>query len=220
MWANVLKMHEQQLAKAVRLQANGLMEIRDEAGDLVDIAKVETHEQQLAVRHIRPGDTVLELGARYGTTSCLINAILDEKGRQVCVEPDPRVWAALEANRERVGCGFHIVKGFVSSRAWALTNLDDCGGYGTTAVPAEDSDIPSFDLREVQETHGLTFDVLFADCEGFMMAFMDEHPEFFDNLRLVMFEADGGCDYTRVREGLRARGMRETQFGLYIVWEK
>ena len=219
-WDKVLKMHAEQVAKAVRLQPNGLMEIRDEAGELVDIARVETHEQQLAVRHIRPGDTVLELGARYGSTSCLINAILDEKGRQVSVEPDERVWAALEDNRDRLGCGFHIVKGVVSRRKWALTDLDDCNGYGTRAVEQEDSDIPSFDLKAVQETHGLTFDVLFADCEGFMEAFMAEHPEFFDDLRLVIFEADGRCNYTAVREGLASRGMRELQTGFHNVWEK
>jgi len=218
--ADVLKTHAQQLSQAVRLQANGLMEIRNETGDLVDIAAMETHEQQLAVKHIRPGDTVLELGARYGTASCLINAMLDQKGRQVSVEPDRRVWGALESNKERVGCGFHIIKGVLSRRKWALTDLDNCNGYGARAVETEDSDVPSFDLREVQEAHGLTFDVLFADCEGFLGTFMDENPEFFDKLRLVVFEADGPCDYAKVRDGLRTRGMRETQSGFHNVWEK
>ena len=101
-----------------------------------------------------------------------------------------------------------------------MTDLDDCNGYGTRAVEREDSDIPSVDLMEVQETHGLTFDVLFADCEGFMEAFMDENPDFFEDLRLVIFEADGKCDYIEVREGLRARGMREIESGFYNVWEK
>ena len=198
------------------------MEIRTETGRLVDIANVEVQEQRMAAQYIRPDDTVLELGARYGSVSCIINAILTHKHRQVSVEPDDRVWAALEANRDHNGCGFHILKGVISSKKWALTNLDNADGYGTTAVPREDSQIPSFDAREIQATHGITFDVLVADCEGFLETFYDENRLLFDQLRLVIFEADYDwqCNYSKIRDALRARGLRELEGGFYNVWEK
>jgi hypothetical protein len=198
------------------------MEIRTETGRLVDIASVEVQEQRLAAQYIRSGDTVLELGARYGSVSCTINAILALKDHQVSVEPDDRVWDALELNRERNGCGFHIVKGVVSSKRWSLTNLDDADGYGTTAVLQADSRIPSFDVQAIQDAYGLTFDVLVADCEGFLESFYNENPRLFDQLRLVVFEADYDwkCDYGRIREALRARGLCEIEHGFYNVWEK
>ena len=38
----------------------------------------ETHEQNLVKEYIKEDDIVLELGARYGTVSCLINSILNK----------------------------------------------------------------------------------------------------------------------------------------------
>lgn len=102
------------------------MEIRTQHGARVNTDAMECEEQRLASKYVHPNDTVLELGARYGSVSCTINSILSRKDHQVSVEPDDRVWDALEANRDRNGCGFHIVKGFLSSKKWALTNLESC----------------------------------------------------------------------------------------------
>jgi len=55
------------------------MEIRDENGKLVDIASLETQEQELVRKYILPEDVVLELGARYGSVSCIINSKLSNK---------------------------------------------------------------------------------------------------------------------------------------------
>ena len=90
------------------------MNIVDQYGNLVDIQHIENIEQDLANMYILEDDTVLELGARYGSVSCTINSKLNNKNNQVVVEPDERVWDALEKNKSSNNCEFNIVKGFNS----------------------------------------------------------------------------------------------------------
>ncbi len=72
------------------------MDIRNEHGQSVNIAKLEVQEQRLVNQYIKENDVVFELGARYGSVSCIINSKLNCKTNQVVVEPDERVWEALE----------------------------------------------------------------------------------------------------------------------------
>ena len=126
------------------------MRIVDLSGNEVDTSQIEKPEQDLANRYILGSDVVLELGARYGSVSCVINSKLTTKTNQVVVEPDDRVWDALEKNKTNNGCEFNIVKGFVSSKKLGLTNLDEClGGYGATFVENANTQIPSYSLDEI-----------------------------------------------------------------------
>ena len=77
------------------------MEIYDEYNNFVDTENMEVEEQKLAKYYILPDDVVLELGGRYGSVSCIINSKLNNKTNEVVVEPDQRVWDALEKNRNR-----------------------------------------------------------------------------------------------------------------------
>ena len=49
---------------------------------------------------IQPTDSVLEVGSRYGTTTCEVAVRQNNSGKLISVEPDHRVWAAAE-----VRCG-------------------------------------------------------------------------------------------------------------------
>lgn len=200
------------------------MDIRDQSGNEVDIANLEIIEQKLASLFIQENDCVLELGARYGSVSCIINSKLKCKTNQVVVEPDERVWDALERNKIANKCEFYIVKGFISSKKLALTNLDDYhGGYGATFTDQEESEIPSYTITEIKKMYNLDyFNVLVADCEGFLERFFDENPDFYDKLRLVIFEEDypEKCNYTKIRDTLREKGFQEVVWGHQNVWEK
>lgn len=198
------------------------MDIRDEYGRLIDIDNVENTEQELAKQYIKANDIVFELGARYGSVSCIINWKLNCKTNQVVVEPDERVWDALERNKKVNGCEFHIVKGFVSKKKFSLTSTDVCNGYGTTAIEVQSSSICSYTMEEIQSKYNLTFNVLVADCEGFLEIFFEENPDFYDTLRLVIFEADykEKCDYTKIRNNLAEKGFIEILSGNHNVWEK
>ena len=67
----------------------------------INTNKIEKQEQDLANKYILETDVVLELGARYGSVSCIINSKLNNKNNQVVVEPYKRVWDALEINKKK-----------------------------------------------------------------------------------------------------------------------
>lgn len=199
------------------------MDIRDCFGNAVDIFYREKEEQDLANEYILPDDIVLELGARYGSVSCIINSKLSNKTNQVVVEPDSRVWDALENNKIRNNCDFHIIKGFISNKKLDLTNLDDWfGGYGSTFIENENTKIPSFTMQNIDKMYNLSFNVLVADCEGFLEVFFDENPWFYDNLRLIIFEEDypEKCNYAKIKHTLHEKGFIKLVETHQNVWIK
>jgi len=194
------------------------MHIVDSVGNTVNISQIEKPEQDLAEKYIEENDVVLELGARYGSVSCVINSKLKNKTHQVVVEPDERVWDALEQNKKFNDCHFSIVKGFVSNSKLNLVHIDR--DYGTTSVKDTESQIPSFTLDEIMTQHQLKFNVLVADCEGFLELFFDENPTFYDQLRLIIFEADYGekCNYEKIKQALTNHQFKKVLEGHQNVW--
>ncbi len=205
--------------KSVLLQK---MEFYNENGAKIDHLRYERTEQLQAEQYIRPTSIVLEIGARYGSVSCIISKKLENPMNLVAVEPDERVWSALEGNMARNGCIFHIVKGVVSRKPLILTETSVCQGYGTTSVPVETSSIPNYTLEEIESQYGLRFNTLVADCEGFLETFFDENPGFYDQLSLIMFEKDypHKCNYNKIIQMLREKGFRQIVGGFHEVWEK
>jgi FkbM family methyltransferase len=199
------------------------MKILDLHGNKIDIKLIEKREQYLANKYILQNDVVLELGARYGSVSCIINSKLNNKNNQVVVEPDSRVWNALELNKNRNNCKFNIVKGFISNKKLDLINLNvSHGGYGSTFIESEETKIPSYSLDEIINKYNLKFNVLVADCEGFLEVFFDENPFFYDNLRLIIFEADypKKCDYNKIKKKLIEKKFYKILEGHQNVWIK
>jgi FkbM family methyltransferase len=199
------------------------MDIRDLNGNSININVIENDEQQLAKKYILPNDIVLELGARYGSVSCMINANLINKTNQVVVEPDHRVWNALELNKNRNNCFFNIVNGFISNKKLDLTNLNcHLGGYGATFIENDNTKIPSYSLSDIKKRYNLNFNVLVADCEGFLEVFFDENPDFYDEIRLIIFEADypNKCNYNKIKDTLRQKKFKNVLEGCQNVWIK
>lgn len=194
----------------------------NEKNIIIDTNKCERKEQELANTYISENDVVLELGARYGTVSCIINKKLNNKTNQVVVEPDERVWEVLEKNKLNNNCDFHIVKGFISNKSLGLTNLNDCHGYGTTAIQCENSKIPSFTLNEIKSKYNLQFNVLVADCEGFLETFLNENPELYQELNMLIFEADykDKCNYDKIHNELIKNNFRAVVKGYQNVYKK
>jgi FkbM family methyltransferase len=204
--------------KTLSIKSN--MKIVNSYGKLIDIERIEKPEQDLAKKFILENDVVLELGARYGSVSCIINSKLNNKNNQVVVEPDARVWEALEKNKISNNCEFNIIKGFISNKKLGLINLES--DYGTTCIEKHDTNIPSYTLDEITQKYNLKFNVLVADCEGFLETFFDENPNFYDNLRLIIFEADypEKCNYNKIRDTLRKKQFKMCLSGHQNVWMK
>lgn len=190
----------------------------DERNVQINSSDAEYPEQYIAHTYVDPSSTVLELGARYGSVSCIINKKLTTKSNQVSVEPDSTVWDALEKNILQNGCSVHIFKGFVSTKSRDLLPF----GYAATSVVSETTNLPSSSVQEIESLYGLQFDTLVADCEGFLEDFFDEHPHLYEQLSTVIFEADypQKCNYSKIRTNLQSHGFTEILSGFQNVYKK
>jgi FkbM family methyltransferase len=192
--------------------------IFDENDNYVDTYSSERHEQDLANKYIQPDDVVIELGARYGSVSVVINKKLSNKKNQVSVEPDYKVWNALEKNKKVNGCEFNIIKGIISNgKKYSLTCENICNGYGTQTIEDSSSNIPIYSLDEIKQMYNLKFNVLVADCEGFLQTFFDENPSLYKDLKIVIYERDG--DYTKMESLLVEHGFINVEVDVYIKKE-
>jgi FkbM family methyltransferase len=182
----------------------------------------ERKEQMLCEEYLNESCVVLELGARYGTVSCVIEKTIKNGKNLVVVEPDSRVWDALEKNRNANSCSFEIVRGFVSAKPRVLENLDSHKGYGALSKEATESNIPSYTLSQIQEKSGLVFNTLVADCEGFLETFLDENIFLYNQLKIVIFEKDypESCNYEKIQKELLKNGFIQIVSGFRECWKK
>jgi FkbM family methyltransferase len=196
----------------------------DSDGTIIPIDQLEVVEQEQSKKYIKKNHRVLELGARFGTVSCIINKLLDDPTAHVAVEPDSNVIHALEINRDAHGCKFHIIEGVITSCNMKLRTFDhlnkDCA-YGNFAfpVPEEYSDVKSYSLDFIQRTYGY-FNCLVADCEGFLEQFLRENPHFLKQVDTVIMEKDGPerCNYEYVDNCLKEAGLVCIVDGFHAVW--
>ena len=184
------------------------LKYKDENGNDIKNELAERKEQLIAETFILEKSTVLELGARYGTVSCVINKRICDSTKQVSVEADKRVINALEKNKKRNKCEFNIVYGTVSKSPLKLENTDVVKGYGSTTVKDENSSIPNHSISSLEEKYNLKFDTLVADCEGCLCDFLDENPTFIHQLHTVFFEKDytEKCNYSIIVKKLKKNG--------------
>lgn len=172
------------------------MNIVNEHGIPVDYSTYETREVALAKQYVKSTDRVLELGARYGGVSVTTNKILDDKYSHYVVEPDSRVWLALYKNKVNNNCHFNIIKGTISNKPQQIVKnsrkFNDNNDWATYTI--DGGDIPNYPLPNVD------FNVLIADCEGFLETFYNENTYLFKSLRLIIFERDRPdyCNYDRL----------------------
>lgn len=196
------------------------MRLLDKNDIEVDYLNVEQHEWRLAQKYVKPSDCVLELGARYGTVSVVVDKILTNKNKLVCVEPDKSVWRSLEINRNHNNCEFLILKGTISK---SPQKFYDCE-YGSFTLNDELGETNNYDLNQIQEVFNLRFNVLIADCEGCVCTLLNDYPDFLNQLTTVIFEADGlnltKCNPKIVIDLLLKNGFKHEVIGLHNVFLK
>lgn len=172
---------------------------KDHNENVIPHTLLERSEQLDAYLFVPRDATVLELGARYGTVSCIINRMLKNPKAHVAVEPDTVVIPALEKNRERAGASFHIWAGAVSKKPLQM----DCSDYGgATRIVESSGNVKTISIEELEKLHGLRFDTIVADCEGFFGQFVEEND--MSKYRIILIEKDAPwiCDYNKIHETL------------------
>lgn len=192
-------------------------EFYNEKGERINTHVKEWIEQRDAALYIRPNDVVLELGARYGTVTSVINRKLINKAMHVAVEPDKRVLNALKTNLARSQSYPWIFQGFVSNSPQRLENVNFWDGYGANSAPGN-SDAPYANVAQLESRIGARFTALVADCEGCLENVLNENPTLMESLNVLLFEADGNCNYTSIRNNLLLANMTEVRRGFHNVW--
>lgn len=173
----------------------------DENNNIIDHYNVENIEQELCKKFIDSKDIILELGARYGTVSCVCNKIIDDKENHYVVEPDEKVWKSLEDNMKLNDCQFNIIKGIIGDKKYKLLG----NGYAKTSIVDNNATgIDTFDIPDVP------FNTLVADCEGFIEEFYNSHKEWFKTIHKIILECDmpHKCDYKYVIDELNSIGFK------------
>ncbi len=206
-----------------KTSSGDVLHIYDENNCIIDTETTEFEEQLLALKHIDPEDCVLELGGRYGSVSRCIQSVLKDKSQHLIVEPDERVWKALEQNMSNHGFSPIIFEGFISNKPLKLSNLECCNGYGATSEPSDTNNcVQHTSLKNIIDITGLNFNALVADCEGFLETFFRENEWFVKQMRIVIFEKDycEKCDYEYVINLLNEYGFEPVYEGFQNVFVK
>ena len=165
----------------------------DREGQPVDI-DFEIDQRVLVKSFVSKNARVLELGARYGTVSCLISELINDPTKHVAVEPDSSVIEALETNKLNNGGQFHIYNGVISKDAYDIKTVEASHKYfeyATYTTKCDESDIQHATLKSIQRQYDIEFDTLIADCEGFLCDFVEENEDMMKQFELIIFEKDG-----------------------------
>jgi FkbM family methyltransferase len=192
------------------------MIIYNEYGSIVEHNIVEVTEWKLAKEYVKPYHTVLELGARYGSCSISINENLTNKKNQVSIEPDTKVYEALEKNKNINNAEFNILYGAISKVNVSIEQHE----YATFTLPDESGTIKTYDLWEIERMFNLKFDALVADCEGCLSVIIEEYPDFFNQLELIIYEEDCSdkCDYLKMKKILSKNNFNHIVQGFHNVF--
>jgi len=158
---------------------------------------MERIEHLLVKQYITHTSRVLELGARFGTTSCALAAATRNTGRVVSVEPDHRVWSYLRSNRQSHRCSIHIVREPVGNTNVVFRggNYDSTGVAAPRKVKRDASGRPLYyTYTELQEAVGFTFTALLIDCEGCIDRLFEGTglplQTLLKDVRVILLEAD------------------------------
>lgn len=181
----------------------------DENNNIIDNKTSERDEQEQSYKYIDASDVVLELGARYGTVSNVINYKLNNKENHIIVEPDETVLKALEKNRDSGNFKYKIETKYISNNPKEMIK----SGYGTRLVNSNNPNNNNITWNDFKKKYPLKFNVIVADCEGCLCEFIETMGEDFNNIYKIIFEEDQAemCNYTLLKEKLIENGFKKIE---------
>lgn len=187
------------------------------------MAGIEHDEWMMVAALVGPTSVVLELGARYGTTSCYLAQATANSGAVVAVEPDPAAQDQLVANVRRNSCSVGVVRGTVGAAAPQVPSHIGRPGYASFTRPATAGEraVPNLGVFELEARLERQFDTVLLDCEGCIGAFFGEGGGgqallAAGRLRLLLMEEDG--DERHARYAARWYAVLRT-YGFARVWQ-
>jgi FkbM family methyltransferase len=170
----------------------------------------EQSDIDIALKHVRRGDRVLEIGAGIGITGC---ALATASGNAVVVvEPNPALWAAIQRNFALNGCDVTLVRSAVvsNSGAPAPASLWVQGHYWWSSIDAAPGarriEVEAVSLGDLLERFAPT--VVAIDIEGAeTRLFPAEVPQCVRSIFIEIHSPSiGSAETARVVASLHASG--------------
>jgi FkbM family methyltransferase len=170
----------------------------------------EPEQTRLFQAHVRPGDTVLDVGAHVGYYTVLSAVLTGPAGAVWSFEPNPRNAAFLRRHAEINGLRHVRVEQAAVSDAEGTARFDFGTGSGTGHLSAEgDIEVRTLRLDDVCAAHGIVPRAVKIDVEGAEAAVLEGFAATVDSARPVIFlSTHGPGPHARCVAWLRARGYR------------
>jgi len=152
---------------------------------------IETNSRDMVRKWLPSHATVLEVGARYGSVSCVIAAMQKQSGKVVSVEPDFKIWDTLDNNLKKYACQVNVLKGVVGTTAVEVEEIG-YSGFGTQSHAAGSkvtaTTAPAHSLTQVEKDFNMHFDTLIVDCEGCFTTLLRENPKLPQQMGMIIVE--------------------------------
>jgi FkbM family methyltransferase len=133
----------------------------------------EPEETRSFCERVRPGDTVIDVGANVGWYTVLASRLVGEQGKVIAFEPDPINFAFLKRNVEANGCRNVVLEQKALSNEPGTLRLflsTKNKGMHSTAMQLGDSagqiDVEAVRLDDYLQQRDLVADVVKIDVEG------------------------------------------------------
>ena len=170
-----------------RYHSNKLKDIHEKITLKYGNMKAELPEQKTILEYLSPDAKVLEFGGNIGRASLIINYVLEDKTQQLTIESDPNIAKQLKENRDLNNAKFKILKGVISNKkfiqkGWRTKQSDK--------LEAGWKQIPNYSLENIMGKYNINFNTIVADCEGCIVPFFKENPDFIKQIKLIILEHD------------------------------
>lgn len=128
---------------------------------LCRLGSFEPFETELVMRTVRPGDTVLDVGANVGYYTLIFARLVGPHGRVFAFEPDPQNFDLLRRNVR--------ANGYANVTLEQKAVADSAGALALYRNPANKGDHRTYDAgggREAVEVGAVALDDYFASLDG------------------------------------------------------
>lgn len=161
----------------------------------------EKNERFLVKKYVKPSDKVLEMGACIGVVSCTINRILNDKTKQVSIEPNPYMQDYLLYNKNLNKAQFSIETAIVSNESEIDFFVGGEAFLSSNTIQKKGNKIKlkGIKLQELFDKY-FDFNVLVMDIEGGELNFFRNFDIGITSLELVIFETHLGQNLLNERE--------------------
>jgi FkbM family methyltransferase len=192
----------------------------------------ELYEQVLLYKYLDKEDIVLQLGGNIGTSCILVDKLVKNKDKQICVEPNKDIIKTLEKNKNLNGSKFIIINSIISEgkcnfKKNELEGDDMKVGVTFTSNDSEiqhkSSEISCISYDEIEKIANTKINTLFLDCEGCACSFLDQYDDKLVNINKIIIENDMKdiCNYEeKVIPKLKKHNFKLKEGKLHQIWIK